>query len=87
MAIREKLRRLERLAQEDTNLIPQPHGLPARFPRSAYKEAFLCAMDRLKGGPNVPPRHPLLKAAANSPTLAGAEATSRISTTTAPQHP
>jgi hypothetical protein len=66
VGIRDKLRRLERRAEEDMIAITQPHGPPARFPMSAYKEAFLCAMDRLKGGPNVPPRHPLLKAAANS---------------------
>jgi hypothetical protein len=49
-----------------TSLSPRPHGPPARFPKSAYKQAFLCALARLKGGPDVPPRHPLLKADAIS---------------------
>lgn len=55
---------LERLAEEGIiSTIPQPHGPPARFPKSDYKQAFLCAMARLKGGPDVLPRHRLLEAA------------------------
>jgi hypothetical protein len=66
MSLRRQLRRLERLAEGDIISIPQQNGPPARFPRSALEEAFLNAIARLKGGPDVPPRHPLLKAAANS---------------------
>ena len=66
MGIRDKLKRLERAAEEDMLTIPQEDGTVARFPQSAYKEAFLNAMDRLRGGPDVPPRHPLLEAARNS---------------------
>jgi hypothetical protein len=66
MSLRRELRRLERLAQGEIISIPQQDGPPARFPESALREAFLNAMERLKGGPDVPPRHPLLEAARNS---------------------
>ena len=59
-------RRLRVLEQSDMITIPQKDGPPARFPREAYAEAFVNAMDRLKGGPDIPPRHPLLDAARNS---------------------
>jgi hypothetical protein len=38
----------------------------ARFPRSAYREAFLNAVDRIGAGEDAPPRHPLVGAARNS---------------------
>jgi hypothetical protein len=63
MSLRRRLRVLE---QSDMIVIPQRSGPPARFPREAYAEAFVNAMDRLKGGADVPPRHPLLDAARNS---------------------
>jgi hypothetical protein len=66
MSLRRQLRRLERLAEEDMIAIPQPDGPPARFPRAALGEAFSNAMERLGAGEDAPPRHPLLKAAANS---------------------
>ena len=69
MGFRDALRRLERRAEEDMILIPQQDGTVARFPESALQEAFLCAMTRLRGGPDVPPRHPLLEAARNSSDL------------------
>lgn len=57
---------LERLAGEDMLIISQQDGTVAKFPKSASKEAFMIAMKRLGGGPDVPPRHPLLEAARNS---------------------
>ena len=66
MGLRGKLRRLERLAEEDMVSIPQPDGPPAKFPRHALGEAFSNAMERLGAGEDATPRHPLLKAAANS---------------------
>jgi hypothetical protein len=59
-------RRLRALEQTDMITIPQIDGPPARFSRSAYEEAFLTCMARLKGGPDIPPRHPLVVAARNS---------------------
>ena len=66
MVGRGRLRRLERLAEEDMLIIPQQDGTVAKFPKSASKEAFLVAMARIGGGPGIPPRHPLLEAARNS---------------------
>lgn len=66
MGLRDKLRRLERASREETTDIPQQDGTVRRFPKSAYKEAFLNAVDRLGAGEDAPPRHPLLEAAANS---------------------
>jgi hypothetical protein len=66
VAIRDRLRRLERLAEGDIIEIPQRDGPPAKFPQSAYKEAFLNAVDRIGAGSDAPPRHPLLEAARNS---------------------
>ena len=59
-------RRLHVLEETDMLSIPQIDGTPARFPRSAYVEAFTCCMARLKGGTDIPPRHPLVVAARNS---------------------
>ena len=64
--MRGRLRRLERASKEELISIPQQDGTVARFPRSAYKEAFLNALDRRGAGEDAPPRHPLLEAAANS---------------------
>jgi hypothetical protein len=66
MGLRDKLRRLERASREELIAIPQQDGTVARFPKSAYKEAFLNAINRLGAGEEAPPRHPLLVAAANS---------------------
>jgi hypothetical protein len=60
------LRRLERESEGEMVSIPQQNGSVARFPQTAYKEAFLNAADRIGGGADVPPRHPLLEAARNS---------------------
>jgi hypothetical protein len=59
-------RRLRALEETEQLVIPQIDGPPAKFPRSAYVEAFMCCMARLKGGPDIPPRHPLVVAARNS---------------------
>ncbi len=64
--LRSRLRRLERAAEKELIHIPQLDRPPKKFPRSAYEEAFLCAMARLEGGEDAPPRHPLLEGAANS---------------------
>ncbi len=64
--LRSRLRRLERAAKGMEISVPQQDGTVARFPASAYREAFLNAMDRLGAGENAPPRHPLLIAAQNS---------------------
>jgi hypothetical protein len=59
-------RRLRALEETDMLVIPQIDGPPAKFPRSAYTEAFMCCMAQLKGGSDIPPRHPLVVAARNS---------------------
>jgi hypothetical protein len=59
-------RRLRALEESDMLSIPQRDGPPVKFPRSAYVEAFMCCLTRLKGGPDIPPRHPLVIAARNS---------------------
>jgi hypothetical protein len=83
MGLRDKLRRLERASREELVDMPQQDGTVARFPKSAYKEAFLNAVDRLGAGEAAPPRHPLLEAAANSSDPVGGLASSRTSTSTA----
>jgi hypothetical protein len=59
-------RRLRALEETEMLVIPQRDVPPAKFPRSAYVEAFMCCMARLRGGPDIPQRHPLLDAARNS---------------------
>ncbi|MDP8953140.1 MAG: hypothetical protein M3N18_13070 [Actinomycetota bacterium] len=68
MALKRRLRRIERAAEGELITIPQQDGTVARFPRSAYREAFLNAVDRirLRGTDERPPRHPLLDAARSS---------------------
>jgi len=66
LGLKDKLRRLERASKEDLISIPQTDGTVKRFSRSAYKEAFLNAVDRLGAGEDAPAPHPLLEAAANS---------------------
>ncbi len=65
MALKDRLRRLEKEAGGGTVSIPQRDGTPARFPATALQDAFLTNMQRLRGE-NVPP-HPLGVAAAQSP--------------------
>ena len=59
MGLRNKLRKLERDAQEEMIEIPRGDGTVARFPQSAGLEAFMALMDGRD--------HPLAKAARNSP--------------------
>ena len=59
-------RRLRALEESEMLSIPQIDGPPAKFPRAAYVEAFMCCMARLRGGPDIPSRHPMLEAARNS---------------------
>jgi hypothetical protein len=66
MSLRRQVRRLERLAEGEVITIPQRDGTVARFPKSAFGEAFVNAVDRLGAGPDAPPRHPLLEAVRNS---------------------
>ncbi len=65
MALKDRLRRLERHAGGGMVAIPQRDGTPARFPATALQDAFLVNMQRLRGE-DVPP-HPLGVAAAQSP--------------------
>ena len=64
MALKDRLRRLERDAGGGTVSIPQRDGTVARFPEAALQDAFLVNMQRLRGE-NVGP-HPLGVAAAQS---------------------
>jgi hypothetical protein len=66
MALRGRIRRLERDAEEEMIVIPQKDGTVKRFPREAGMEAFMNHMDRLGGGEDAPPEHPLVEAARNS---------------------
>ena len=63
--MRSKLRRLEKLAEEEMIVIPQLDGPPKKFPPEAAEEAFMRSLRRLKGNLDLP-EHPLSTAAANS---------------------
>ncbi len=63
--MRSKLRRLEKLAEEDLILIPQQDGSIAKFPPEAVEEAFMRSLARLKGDLTLD-EHPLSTAAARS---------------------
>ena len=69
MGFRDKVKRLERLAEGDVIEIPQQDGTVARFPQSASADAVLNFFDRLGAGEDAPPEHPLLAAARNSSDL------------------
>jgi hypothetical protein len=66
MELREKLKRLEEAAEEETIVVPQRDGTVRRFPASACEEAFVNLMDRLGAGEDAPPEHPMLAAVRNS---------------------
>lgn len=66
MSLRNHIKRLERASKGEFISNPQQDGSVARFPRSAYREAFLNAIERIGAGADAPPRHPLLEAARNS---------------------
>ncbi len=64
--MRSRLRRLERRAEGEMIFIPQQGGPPAKFPQSAYADAYVNIMERLGAGEDAPPEHPLIQAARNS---------------------
>ena len=63
MALRDKLKRLERDARDEMIEIPQTDGTVKRFPQSAGVDAFMNLMDRLGAGEDAPPEHPLISVA------------------------
>ncbi len=67
MALRDRVKRLEKETEGGTVFIPQRDGTVKRFPQSALQDSFLANMGRLRGQ-DVPP-HPLGLAAAGSPDL------------------
>jgi hypothetical protein len=66
VGLKERLRKLERNAEEEMIVIPQRDGTVRRFPPEAGMEAFMNHMDRLGAGQNASPEHPLIEAARNS---------------------
>ena len=65
--MKDKLRRLERLAAGNVVSIPQPGGEPpARFPESQLPLAYTSALARELGDASTP-NHPLSRAARRSP--------------------
>jgi hypothetical protein len=66
VGIRDKLRRLERLAEGEMVVIPQVDGTVATFPQSTARDAMANFFDRLGAGEDAPPEHPLIEAARNS---------------------
>ena len=66
MGLRDRLRKLERDAEEEMIVIAQKDGTVRRFPQEAGMEAFMNHMERLGAGEDAPPEHPLIGAARNS---------------------
>ena len=66
MALRNWLRKLERLSEDEQVVIPQRDGTVKRFPRSDLMEAYRNLYARHCAGEDVPPDHPLLEAVRNS---------------------
>jgi hypothetical protein len=62
--MKSRLRRLEKLAEEEMVLIPLLDGTVAKFPQQALGEAFDRSLARLKG--EDVPEHPLSTACASS---------------------
>ncbi len=67
MALRDRVKRLEKEAGGGMVFIPQRDGTVKRFPEADLLESFTRNMKRLRGE-DVPP-HPLGLAAAGSPDL------------------
>lgn len=65
MALRDRVKRLEKETEGGTVFIPQRDGTAKRFPEADLLESFTTNMKRLRGE-DVPP-HPLALAAAASP--------------------
>jgi hypothetical protein len=69
MAMKSRIKRLERRTQSNYISIPQLGAPPERFPPSALAEAFESNMNQLRaavGGRDIPPDHALTVAAKNS---------------------
>ena len=66
MGIKDRLRKLEREAEDEMIFIPQKDGTVRHFPPEAGIEALMNHMDRLGAGEDAPPEHPLIEAARNS---------------------
>ena len=64
MALRDRLKRLQRLSEGEMVVIPQVDGSIKRFPPSDLEAAFVNECKRLRG--EDLPVHPLTAAAANS---------------------
>ncbi len=64
--MRDKLRRLKRLAEGAMVTIRQRDGTVRRFPEGAIKDAYLNLCARMGAGEDAPPEHPLLEAVRNS---------------------
>ena len=66
MALRNWLRKLERLSEEEQVVIPQRDGTVKRFPQSDLIEAYRNFYARHCAGEDAPPEHPMLEAVRNS---------------------
>ena len=66
MALKDRLRRLERASREELTIIPLKDGSEKHFTQSDLRDSFLNAVERLGAGEDAPPRHALLEAARNS---------------------
>ena len=66
MGLRDKLKRLEREAEEEMLVIPQKDGTVKRFPASEGMVAYMNLMERLGAGEDAPPEHPMIAAVRNS---------------------
>ena len=69
MGLRDRVRRLERFVRGEQVAVRQFDGTTLYFPQSDIEPAFLNALARVKRGPDedLPPEHPLITAARNSP--------------------
>jgi hypothetical protein len=72
MGLRDRLKKLQRGAEEDMIVIPQKDGTIKKFPKEAAYDAFMDNMARLRAShkgadlASLPPEHPLTTAAINS---------------------
>jgi hypothetical protein len=66
LGFKDKLRRLERCAEEDKILLPKEDSTVAKFPQPTAADALVNYFDRLGAGEDAPPEHPLTEAARNS---------------------
>ena len=74
MGIRDRLRRLERLADEELMTFEQKDGTMARLPESAFTECFLHEYERGRrhhDDEEPGPAHPMVDALSNAKDLKG----------------